>query len=41
MLWALISSEMVAGLLDERGWSREGLTQRLTALYEVTFVRPA
>ncbi len=39
MLWVLVSSDMVEGLLGDRGWSRERYVEHLAALLQSTFVR--
>jgi AcrR family transcriptional regulator len=41
MLWALISSDLIEGLLVDRGWSRERLAEHLALLFRSTFVRDA
>jgi hypothetical protein len=38
MLCALISSDMIQALLEERGWSRQRLANRLALLFRSTFV---
>jgi AcrR family transcriptional regulator len=37
MLWALISTDMIDGLLNERGWSRKRLATQLSLLLRSTF----
>ncbi|MEA2588525.1 MAG: hypothetical protein QOH66_1452 [Actinomycetota bacterium] len=39
MLFALISSDMIQALLEERRWSRQRLANRLAVLFRSTFVR--
>lgn len=39
MLWALISTDMIEGLLVERRWSRRRLAQHLAVLLRSTFTR--
>lgn len=41
MLWALVSTDLIEGLLVERGWSPARLEDHLAALHHATFVRPA
>ncbi|WP_062214867.1 hypothetical protein [Streptomyces sp. NBRC 109706] len=36
LLWSLVSSEVIAGLLNERGWSQAELGDRLAILYRRT-----
>ncbi|UED83340.1 TetR/AcrR family transcriptional regulator [Streptomyces profundus] len=36
LLWSLVSSEVIAGLLNERNWSQEELGDRLATLYRRT-----
>ncbi|RMI46069.1 TetR/AcrR family transcriptional regulator [Streptomyces triticirhizae] len=38
LLWSLVSSEVIGGLLEEQGWSREELGERLALLYRRTLV---
>jgi len=38
MLFALISSDTIAALLDDRGWSRRRLAEHLALLFRSTFV---
>lgn len=39
MLWALISTDMIEGLLVERRWSRQRLAEHLAVLLRSTFAR--
>lgn len=39
MLWALMSFDVLEGLLVERGWSEQQLAERLAAMFRATFVR--
>jgi AcrR family transcriptional regulator len=41
MLWALISTDMIEGLVVDRRWSRRRLAQHLAALLRSTFIRAA
>lgn len=41
MLWALISTDMIEGLLVDRRWSRTRLAERLGTLFRSTFVARA
>jgi AcrR family transcriptional regulator len=41
MLWALISTDMIEGLLVERNWSRRRLTEHLAVLLRATFTTPS
>ena len=38
MLWALISTDMIEGLLVDRRWSRRALAEHLSVLLRATFV---
>ena len=38
MLWALISDDLIEGLLVDRGWSPETLARQLSAMFRATFV---
>jgi AcrR family transcriptional regulator len=38
MLLALVSSDLIEALLDERGWSRDQLAEHLAALFRAAFV---
>jgi hypothetical protein len=40
MLWALISTDMIEGLVVDRRWSRRRLEQHLAHLFRSTFVAP-
>lgn len=40
MLWALISTDMIDGLLTDRRWSRRHLAEHLALLFRSTFVQP-
>lgn len=39
MLWALISTDMIQGLLRDRAWSRTRLAEHLALLFRSTFTR--
>jgi AcrR family transcriptional regulator len=39
MLWALISSDLIAGLLIERGWPTERFAEHVAVLLRSTFVK--
>lgn len=39
MLWALVSSEVIGGLLEDCGWSTDRLATHLAAMYRASFVR--
>lgn len=41
MLWALMSWDVLEGLLVDKGWSRERYADRMALLLRSTFVRPA
>jgi AcrR family transcriptional regulator len=38
MLWALMSFDVIEGLLVDRGWSRDRYAERMSALFRSTFV---
>lgn len=38
MMWALISTDLIEGLLVDRGWPAERLEEHLAALHHATFV---
>ncbi|HEX8860540.1 MAG TPA: hypothetical protein VGC06_15905 [Actinomycetes bacterium] len=40
MLFALISSDVVEALLEDRGWSKRRLADHLGRLFRSTFVAP-
>jgi AcrR family transcriptional regulator len=41
MLYALISSDAIEALLEDRGWSRDALAAALSTLLRSTFARPS
>lgn len=41
MMWALMSWDVLEGLLVDKGWSRERYADHMALLFRSTFVRPA